>query len=309
VLIFSQAECGACTALLRELARWEARFEDRITVALISQAAPSEQPLEAAALTPVLIDESGTVALDYGITATPSAVLVDRSGRIAAETKRGADEITDLIAEFVETGEEPRFARRTLIGRAARAVGSLGALPLFASACGTSKRASNRPKELHVAGTYVCDQRYALCTNASCVPSKSDPNTVICDCVVQSGYSIGLTSCGRRAPRGTTVYSTFSTRLVTSSTRVMTCPASTPWANCLDVICELDPANSDKARCRCALVKTGPSVTFGGDCNTRTCSSVIWSAASSNLAGSPQLVDAMKRLGQPLAQPGSCPRT
>jgi hypothetical protein len=34
---------------------------------------------------------------------------------------------------------------------------------------------------------------------------------------------------------------------------------------------------------------------------------VIWSAASSNLAGSTQLVDAMKHLGQPLAQPGSCP--
>jgi peroxiredoxin len=309
LLIFSQPACGACIALLPDVARLQAQFEDRLTVAVISQAPRREKPLAMAArtLSSVLIDESGTVALDYGVTAAPSAVLVDRGGRIAAASARGAGEIIDLIAALTETGEEPRFARRTLIGRAARAVASLGALPLLPSACGTNTRASSRPNELHVAGTYVCEQRYALCTNSSCVPSQSDPSIVICDCVVESGYSIGLSSCRRRAPRGNTVYSTFSTQLVTSSTRVMTCPASSPWANCLDVICKLDPGNPDKARCQCLLIKTGPSVTFGGDCNTRTCSSVIWSAASSNLAGSTQLVDAMKHLGQPLAQPGSCP--
>jgi hypothetical protein len=175
------------------------------------------------------------------------------------------------------------------------------------AACGTSKQSSSRPKAIRVGSTYVCDQRYALCTNASCVPSKHDPSVVICDCVVESGYSIGLTQCSRRTPRGRTVYSTFSTRLVTNTTRVMTCPASTPWANCLDAICEVDAHNPLKARCRCPLVNKGPSLTFGGNCNTRTCSSTIWSAASSNLAGSSQLIEELKRLGQPLAQPGLCP--
>jgi thiol-disulfide isomerase/thioredoxin len=309
LLIFSEPDCGPCRALLPEVARWRARFEDRLMIAVVSRAPSVGHGLAApvGVLSPTLIDESGAVARAYGITATPSAVLVDGRGRIAAAVARGVGEITELIAETVRTGGEPRLARRAVIGRAARAVASLGGLPLIASACGSGKRPAARPKELHVAGAYVCEQRYALCTNASCVPSKSDPRIVICDCVVKSGYSIGFSACQRRAPHGRTVFSTFSTELVTSSTRVMTCPASASWANCLDVICEVDPGNPARAKCRCALVKSGPSVTFGGGCDTRTCSSVIWSAAGSNLAGSGQLVDAMKRLGQPLAQPGSCP--
>jgi peroxiredoxin len=306
LLVFSQPGCGACQAVFPALRGWQARLDHSLTIVVVNQAPVSQERI-GGIRGPTLADDTGSVALAYGVTATPSAVLIDRSGRLAGAVAQGADEIRVLVTTAFEPDPGPRFARRAAISRAVQGAAALGAFPLLTAACGTSKHSSSLPEAIRVGNTYVCGQRYALCTNASCVPSKDDPSVVICDCVVESGYSIGLTTCSRRAPRGRTVYSTFSTRLVTNTTRVMTCPASTPWANCLDAICEVDAHAPQKARCRCPLVNKGPSLTFGGNCNTRTCSSTIWSAASSNLAGSSQLVAEMKRLGQPLAQPGLCP--
>lgn len=318
LLVFSQPGCGACTALEPELARWHAGFKDRVTVAVIggaSQAGVAEYP--------VLVDEQGSVARGYGVTATPSAVLVDRRGRIAAGTARGADEIEALVVGRFEVRDEPRFSRRVAVMRAARGVASLGALPLVASACGsggtskssatgTGTRAAGRPTALHVGEVYLCHQRYALCTNAPCVKSPHDPKIAICDCVVKTGYSVGFHSCERRAPHGKTLYSEFSTQLVTSSTHAMTCPKNIPWANCLDGECELDPKDPSKARCKCPLVAEGPAFTFGGDCDTRTCSSTIWSGSSPKLGtqtATPAVVDHLKQLGQPLVLPPPCPKS
>ncbi len=106
---------------------------------------------------------------------------------------------------------------------------------------------------------------------------------MICDCVVKHGYSVGLLPCPRRASSGTKLYSTFSTELVTSGVRAMTCAADVPWANCVDSPCRLDPDNPDKAKCQCPVVKHGPSFTFGGDCNTHTCGKTVWSGAHTTL--------------------------
>jgi hypothetical protein len=199
-----------------------------------------------------------------------------------------------------------------LLSRAALGLGSLGVLPLITAACGSSgssasgARAPKRPKDLHIKDAYLCDHRYALCTDAACLPSKGDPKIVICDCVVETGYAVGFKSCAQRAPRGNTLHSNFSTQLVTDRTRVMSCPSGDPWAECLDVVCEVDPHDASKAQCQCVLFKTGASVTFGGDCDTKTCSSTIWSATTPDLPGSPELEAGMKQLGLPLTLPKTC---
>jgi peroxiredoxin len=314
LLVFSHPACGACEEMLPEIARWQSRFEDRLTVAVLSgdrseigQHSEYADEAEAQGLRNLLVDEAGRLAQAYGITATPSAVLIDREGRIGAGTARGAREIADLVTDATETSEEPRLARRELIARAAFGLASFGAFPLIAAACGSSKKSPKRPTELHIDGAYLCDHRYALCTDAACVPSKSDPSIVICDCFVKTGWAVGFKSCAERAAKGNTLHSNFSTQLVTNATRVMTCPKNDPWAECLDVVCEVDPHDPSKAKCQCVLFKTGPSVTFGGDCDTKTCSSTIWSATTSNLPGSTQLEAGMKQLGLPLTLPKACP--
>jgi thiol-disulfide isomerase/thioredoxin len=316
LLVFSQPGCGACRALRSDLLDWHARLGDRLTVAVVDHT-PQAEPAEY----PVLLDPDGGVASSYRVTATPSAVLIESSGGMASAVARGASEIEALVAARFEHDDSPRFARRTLIVRVARGATTLGAFPLLAAACGSSSSSSSTPASasstatttapraaLRVGSAYICQQKYALCTNAPCRPDPHNSKVVICDCVVKNGYSVGLTSCPRRAPHGSTLYSTFSTALVTGSVRAMTCGAHVAWANCVDAICQLDPNDATKATCQCPLVKTGPSFTLGGDCDTGTCGKTVWSGAHTNLGG-PQVAAAMKRLGQPLATPQPCPKS
>jgi hypothetical protein len=48
----------------------------------------------------------------------------------------------------------------------------------------------------------ICDQPYALCDTAYCVPSQDDPSTVICSCSVENGPSLGGDNCSVLAPIG-----------------------------------------------------------------------------------------------------------
>jgi hypothetical protein len=159
--------------------------------------------------------------------------------------------------------------------------------------------------EVEVDGAWLCRQPYALCTTAPCERSTSDATIANCPCVVLDGYSIGFTTCGERAPAEKTLVSTFSTENVTGAFGLLTCPEDIPWANCLDMPCELDALNPALATCQCQMVESGPSVTFGGGCDSGTCSSVIWSAAIP--PGVTQYAAAMRRVSQPVTFPATCP--
>ncbi|HEY2772049.1 MAG TPA: MauE/DoxX family redox-associated membrane protein [Solirubrobacteraceae bacterium] len=318
LLVFSQPGCGACHAIRADLQHWHRRLGERLTVAVVEHAREAEP-----ADYPVLLDQAGDVAAAYGIDATPSAVLIGANGRLASGVARGAGEIEELVEPRFAQDEAPRFERRALILRAARGASTLGAFPLLVAACGSSSSSSStgasssttstttttatQPTSLKVGSAYICKQKYALCTNAPCRPDPHHPKLVICDCVVEDGYSVGLTPCEQKAPHGDVLYSTFSTELVKGDVKAMTCAAGIPWANCVDYPCKLDPNDPTKATCACGLVKTGPSFTFGGNCNTGTCGKTVWSGAHTTLGG-PQVAAAFKRVGQPLANPQPCPK-
>jgi peroxiredoxin len=317
LLVFSQRSCGACQAMRTDLDDWHARLGDRLTVVVVEQGHEA-QPADY----PVLLDREGDVATAYGVTATPSAVLIERPGRLASAMALGAREIDELVDRSFGPDDSARFERRTLIVRAARGATTLGAFPLIAAACGSSSSSSSTststksatgassstpPTSLKVGDAYICHQKYALCTNAPCRPDPHNTKVVICDCVVENGYSVGLTPCANKVPHGNTLYSTFSTELVVGNVRAMACGADIAWANCVDYPCTLDPDDPSKATCQCALVKTGPSFTFGGNCDTGTCGKTVWSGAHTTLGG-PQVAAALKRLGQPLATPKPCPK-
>jgi hypothetical protein len=80
-------------------------------------------------------------------------------------------------------------------------------------ACGLR---NDRPVSVNGAGIRECHCGPGIfnrpdTTTAPCVPSTTDPNISVCDCVVVNGYSIGFKSCTDRAQLGTKVWSTFST--------------------------------------------------------------------------------------------------
>lgn len=147
VLIFSQPGCGACDALLPQVARWQGELDGVVTVALINGGPASHRvPIE-------LIDESRASFAEYGIAATPSAVLIDAGRR--ADTARGAGAIGELVSRAAQAAERTTFTRRGLLRRAS--VGLLPVVGVAAAAChsGTKTAAVDRrgtprgPSHLH----------------------------------------------------------------------------------------------------------------------------------------------------------------
>ena len=128
----------------------------------------------------------------------------------------------------------------------------------------------------------TCEQRYALCTSAPCVPDPRDPDkSALCECTVHLGISFGMTSCEDRRPKlrrdVTLLVSTYS--LAEYRTKAtMTCPGGR-WTFCLDKPCTVDPMDPLRAVCACDVVPSEEFLTLGGDCNTLTCDSAYWSGA------------------------------
>ena len=145
----------------------------------------------------------------------------------------------------------------------------------------------------------MCDQEYALCTSARCIPDPTDPTKkALCNCDVFVGKSLGATSCDKRKPQQLSndvkaVTSTFSFQQMPPK-EAMYCPDGAVWTDCLDYPCVVDPSDPNKALCSCAIVTTGKSVTFGGDCDTSTCKNAFWSAAatSTNFVKAAQMLEA-----------------
>lgn len=129
----------------------------------------------------------------------------------------------------------------------------------------------------------VCDQAYALCTSARCVPDPKNPSASICDCVAQNGKSAGFTTCEKRKPyvdqyKATHLVSTFSFEQFAEK-KTLSCPKGNPWSNCVDMPCSVDPQNTNRAICLCQLNNTQAFFSFGGNCESNTCASGFWSGA------------------------------
>jgi len=121
----------------------------------------------------------------------------------------------------------------------------------------------------------ICEEVYALCSSAPCIPDPKDPSKAICHCEVLTGHSYGHTSCADRKPTKNqygvqSITSTYSFHdLATNS--IMTCPKGKPWTNCLDRPCTIDPLDPSVAICKCDIDRTQASVTCGGHCDTSPC--------------------------------------
>ncbi|EHB58723.1 methylamine utilization MauE [Mycolicibacterium rhodesiae JS60] len=311
VLVFTQAGCAACDALLPDVARWQRLLLQNLTVAVINggSAAHSYRSAHEHELVHVIADERREVLAAYGVTATPSAILIDPQKRLAGPLAQGAKEIHELIAQSVAASEGQRdLSRRRVLSRVAVGAASVAVFPVV-SAIGPKKAAANtNPDALEVDGAWLCNQTFALCTTAPCEPSPTDPGVAVCRCVVENGYSVGFKTCTERTQSGHKVVSNFSTINVNPNFAVLSCAPGIPWANCLDMPCEVDPLNPALANCQCQVVTTGESLTFGGGCDTATCTSTIWSAATPDLPGSTQYKKGMKQLNQAVTFPQTCPK-
>ena len=156
---------------------------------------------------------------------------------------------------------------------------SLRALPVMAALIAAFGHAESAQAE-----NYLCQQQFALCTSAPCIPEPGNPTVAICSCDVEDSPSLASVACDTVKPSTDangirTVYSQFALKQWQQGKKTLKCPSGTPWTWCLDKRCTVDPANPKKAICACDVVRTGEWITAGGNCNRATCNTAYWSAA------------------------------
>ncbi|MCM6776881.1 redoxin domain-containing protein [Nocardia sp. CDC159] len=101
LLVFVHPACEMCAALARELPRWRVRAQRALTIAVVGNGAVDEYAewgrRQGLGEIPVLVQQGNEAALRYRVRGTPSGVLIDAEGRVAAPVARGAMAIRELI--------------------------------------------------------------------------------------------------------------------------------------------------------------------------------------------------------------------
>jgi hypothetical protein len=134
------------------------------------------------------------------------------------------------------------------------------------------------------AENYFCQQQFALCTSAPCIPQPGNPKVAMCMCDVEDGPNLATQACDTLKPSTDSngirsLYSQFALIQFAQGKKTLKCPSGTPWTWCLNKPCTVDPSDPKKAICACDIVRTGEWVTAGGNCDTGTCKTAYWSAA------------------------------
>ncbi|MBF6220911.1 redoxin domain-containing protein [Nocardia abscessus] len=102
LLVFVHPGCELCAALARELPRWHVRTGDALAIVAVGNGDAAEQAAwgveNGLGDIPSLVQQGNEAALRYRVRGTPSAVLIDPDGRVAAPVARGGIAIRELIS-------------------------------------------------------------------------------------------------------------------------------------------------------------------------------------------------------------------
>jgi thiol-disulfide isomerase/thioredoxin len=96
-LLFWNPHCGFCQGMLDRIKAWENNGARGVVNLLVVSAGSVEDNRAQGFRSPVVIDEGFATGNAFGASGTPSAVMVDREGRIASQVAVGAEEVLALI--------------------------------------------------------------------------------------------------------------------------------------------------------------------------------------------------------------------
>jgi thiol-disulfide isomerase/thioredoxin len=100
MLLFTDPNCGPCTALLPEIGRWQQEHAEKLTISLISRGDPEENRAKSQehGLQHVLLQKDWEVSEAYEASGTPSALLVRPDAKIGSPVSGGAEAIRSLLS-------------------------------------------------------------------------------------------------------------------------------------------------------------------------------------------------------------------
>jgi methylamine dehydrogenase accessory protein MauD len=101
LLLFTDPDCGPCSALMPEIGEWQRAHAGRLTIAVISRGTPAANRAKAEehGIERLLLQEDREVALAYDGPATPTGILVAADGTLASGAAPGADNIRRLVTQ------------------------------------------------------------------------------------------------------------------------------------------------------------------------------------------------------------------
>ena len=100
VLLFTDAACGPCTALLPDIGQWQREHGKKMVVALVSRGTveANRTKVKEARVTNVFLQKDGEVAQAYQALGTPCAVVISHEdGTIGSALAQGPDAIRGMI--------------------------------------------------------------------------------------------------------------------------------------------------------------------------------------------------------------------
>jgi peroxiredoxin len=103
LLLFWNPNCGFCQSMLSELRDWEAAPPTNVSRLVVLALGSADANREMELRSPVLLEPDFRVAASFGVTGTPSAVLVDAHGRIASELAIGVPQVRTLLRRGART--------------------------------------------------------------------------------------------------------------------------------------------------------------------------------------------------------------
>jgi peroxiredoxin/uncharacterized membrane protein YphA (DoxX/SURF4 family) len=99
LVAFWSTTCPFCVNMMEDLREWDAAKKPDEPDLIVFSTGDPEAHEELDLKSPILLDEDFKTAEKFGMSGTPSAVLVDEKGRIVSETAIGANNIWALIGK------------------------------------------------------------------------------------------------------------------------------------------------------------------------------------------------------------------
>jgi peroxiredoxin/uncharacterized membrane protein YphA (DoxX/SURF4 family) len=98
LFIFAAPGCEPCAALVPEIREWKRRLADRVEIVLFTSGSAEENQTKFSdACNTILVEADREIAIAAGGRWTPTAVLVDASGRFASHLAAGDQAIRELV--------------------------------------------------------------------------------------------------------------------------------------------------------------------------------------------------------------------
>jgi thiol-disulfide isomerase/thioredoxin len=96
LVLFWNPGCGFCQQMLPDLKQWEENPPEESPKLLLISAGTKEANKQMGLDSPVVFDQNFSVGRSFGAGGTPSAVLVDKEGKVASEVAVGAPAVLEL---------------------------------------------------------------------------------------------------------------------------------------------------------------------------------------------------------------------